>query len=631
MTPSPKDIEDAEVSGFQIQVSPKMRKLHPQPWSTNVEHTGTELMMPDEFMTHAMGFQKHHWFGWLPLDSFKSDDEWLLAYGEGQIYENNKRILALYRSNQMPPAIIIDGFVGDGLHRYSFYQAIGEKMPVAQFRTKGKVASLKRRADAVLKKTEFQGVPIHLDRPEGFVQKLDTPEGPKERLYTCDYGFVPGTEDHDGEELDVFIGPNPEAETVYVIKQNKHDGTFDEHKCMLGFDNKEDAIEVYGDHIPRKLIRSVEPMSFDDWQNDFVTEAMDRAAALHVASRVTEQAERVAARFEAVRRVADRFLLAFFRPETVRKDPYMLLGLPPNFDSSMLKSKYREMALKSHPDRGGSTELMQDVNEAYDVLSDPTKRQKYDQWKAYVAPASKTRPSPRPQPPAEPPPAWAYRDFIGDVITVVVMIRNELKDRTAVGLVNEVNNPKRLNRPWAATIQLSKGLPKPLNMEIEGTPWQKNELFFNAWKLSRERIVEEFIKRLPPNWEGLRGSPQPTPPQPAPSPRKAPKAPSAPPVAGPPSSGADLHSVSQRLDHKGTDQKDKDRVRDIIKKSNGDPDKALALARQMAKSITGYEKAYRRYLAAESDNYHDLAEIFFNRFTELFKTGKAASLDECPF
>ena len=38
-------------------------------------------------------------------------------------------------------------------------------------------------------------------------------------------------------------------------------------------------------------------------------------------------------------------------------------------DKEELKKKYRQLAIQNHPDRGGSTEAMQNVNSAYDVLA----------------------------------------------------------------------------------------------------------------------------------------------------------------------------------------------------------------------------------------------------------------------
>lgn len=65
------------------------------------------------------------------------------------------------------------------------------------------------------------------------------------------------------------------------------------------------------------------------------------------------------------------------------------------------------------------------------------------------------------------------------------------------------------------------------------------------------------------------------------------------------------------------DFKDEQRIADIMTKANGNRGKAQALAQQMANSITDKAKALRRANAAESDNYHDLANIFLKRYITL--------------
>lgn len=64
------------------------------------------------------------------------------------------------------------------------------------------------------------------------------------------------------------------------------------------------------------------------------------------------------------------------------KDYYQVLGVAQNADVKQIKSAYRELALKYHPDRNREkpemAEKMKAVNEAYAVLSNPRKRQEYD-------------------------------------------------------------------------------------------------------------------------------------------------------------------------------------------------------------------------------------------------------------
>jgi len=57
---------------------------------------------------------------------------------------------------------------------------------------------------------------------------------------------------------------------------------------------------------------------------------------------------------------------------------YDLLEVSPNASDSDLKKAYRKKALKAHPDKGGDPETFKEITHAYEVLSDPTKRDLYD-------------------------------------------------------------------------------------------------------------------------------------------------------------------------------------------------------------------------------------------------------------
>lgn len=61
-----------------------------------------------------------------------------------------------------------------------------------------------------------------------------------------------------------------------------------------------------------------------------------------------------------------------------QKDYYKVLGVPKNADERTLKKAYRKATLKAHPDKGGSQAAMTALNEAYEVLSNPELRARYD-------------------------------------------------------------------------------------------------------------------------------------------------------------------------------------------------------------------------------------------------------------
>jgi DnaJ-class molecular chaperone len=59
-------------------------------------------------------------------------------------------------------------------------------------------------------------------------------------------------------------------------------------------------------------------------------------------------------------------------------DYYNILGVSKTSTQEEIKKSYKKLAMQHHPDHGGDTTKFAEINEAYETLKDPTKRQAYD-------------------------------------------------------------------------------------------------------------------------------------------------------------------------------------------------------------------------------------------------------------
>jgi Inorganic Pyrophosphatase/PcfJ-like protein len=92
-----------------------------------------------------------------------------------------------------------------------------------------------------------RGLRISIENPAGSVRRGTAPDGTEwSNEMKHHYGYIRGTTGKDKDHLDVFLGPEPHAaHPVHIVNQVNEDGEFDEHKVMLGFKSKKDAIEAY--------------------------------------------------------------------------------------------------------------------------------------------------------------------------------------------------------------------------------------------------------------------------------------------------------------------------------------------------------------------------------------------------
>ena len=93
---------------------------------------------------------------------------------------------------------------------------------------------------------KINGFDVSIEQPVGSVRSGKDASGKEwSQVMNNTYGYIRGTESVDGDHIDVFLGPDMNSDMVYVVDQVNTDGSFDEHKVMMGFPSLEDARSAY--------------------------------------------------------------------------------------------------------------------------------------------------------------------------------------------------------------------------------------------------------------------------------------------------------------------------------------------------------------------------------------------------
>ncbi len=93
---------------------------------------------------------------------------------------------------------------------------------------------------------KLHGMDISIETPKGGLRTFKKDGGvTASRRMRDHYGYVRRTEGADGDHVDAFIGDQPQSPNVFVIDQVKPDGSFDEHKAMIGYPDEAAAVAAY--------------------------------------------------------------------------------------------------------------------------------------------------------------------------------------------------------------------------------------------------------------------------------------------------------------------------------------------------------------------------------------------------
>lgn len=93
----------------------------------------------------------------------------------------------------------------------------------------------------------WNGMEISIENPRGSFRRGKNRLGVEwEVKLPAHYGYLRRTRsDADGDQVDVFVGPDPHSPVVFVVDQQDTDGRFDEHKCIIGCLSEEEARTLY--------------------------------------------------------------------------------------------------------------------------------------------------------------------------------------------------------------------------------------------------------------------------------------------------------------------------------------------------------------------------------------------------
>lgn len=120
---------------------------------------------------------------------------------------------------------------------------------------------------------KFQGLNISVENELGSIRRGRDKDGNAwEVRMPAAYGYVKRTMGADGDQVDVFIGPDENATYAYIIDQHHHEtGDFDEHKVMLGFQSYDSAVQTYcaafSDGKGKDRIGSVTTVTIDKFKS----------------------------------------------------------------------------------------------------------------------------------------------------------------------------------------------------------------------------------------------------------------------------------------------------------------------------------------------------------------------------
>lgn len=180
---------------------------------------------------------------------------------------------------------------------------------------------------------------------------------------------------------------------------------------------------------------------------------------------------------------------------------YDILNISKNASLDVIQAAYRALSKKYHPDLNPnnpeSNRIMTEINNAFEIISDPLKRQKYDLFLNNLEGEKKPKPKPEPKPKPKPPDYTFYPVIIAFIFLLFLILSvNSLSKRS------ENNNHIQFNTNNSNAIDTIKSVATKDTIKVqnlnEDFDLKISSLPNNFQGYSLEQLYNELIRDFPP-------------------------------------------------------------------------------------------------------------------------------------
>jgi hypothetical protein len=136
---------------------------------------------------------------------------------------------------------------------------------------------------------QFAGFDVSIENKKGSIRSGTDQDGHVwHTVMHYDYGYIRGSVGVDGDQVDVYIGPDEAATTVYVVHQNDPvTGTYDEDKVMLGFSSLKEARSAYLKQYDRPgFLGTIDGIPLEEFREKVLSQAYQGKMVKSFAQRV---------------------------------------------------------------------------------------------------------------------------------------------------------------------------------------------------------------------------------------------------------------------------------------------------------------------------------------------------------